>query len=228
MLDRILTDLVEQGRRVLADDLRSVVLYGSAADGKQRPSSDVNVIFVLTVFNPARILELRATLVQYQAAVRLAVMFLRHDEIADAAGAFAAKFADILRRRRVLYGDDPFADLTISRDAEIYRLRQVLLNLVLRLRAAYAYRADEALTVTIADAAGPLRSCAALLLQLEGVASTSPKAALEAIGQNHRAALSRVSEARETRQLAADVAGPTLLELIELAEIMRCRALALS
>ena len=41
-------------------------------------------------------------------------MFLWQDEIAKAASLFASKFADILCRRVVLYGSDPFA-LLLSR-----------------------------------------------------------------------------------------------------------------
>jgi hypothetical protein len=69
-------------------------------------------------------------------------MFLLATEVPAAMEAFAAKFADVLRRRRVLFGDDPFAGRTIPRAAEIARLRQVLLNLILRLRAAYVSDGD--------------------------------------------------------------------------------------
>ena len=53
-----------------------------------------------------------------------------------AAEAFAVKFGDIGRRHRMLHGVDPFEALTASRAATIARLRQVLLNQLLRLRAS--------------------------------------------------------------------------------------------
>ena len=97
-------------------------------------------------------------------------MFLLKDEIPHAARSFAPKFADIRRRRAILFGDDSFASLTIPRDAEIRQLRQQLLNLILRLRAAYVARSlrEEQLSLLIAGALGPLRSYAAVLLDLEG------------------------------------------------------------
>ena len=44
------------------------------------------------------------------------------------------KFADIAARHAVIDGRDVFAGLTQSRAAQLTRVRQVLLNLLLRLR----------------------------------------------------------------------------------------------
>ena len=135
--DRVLADLVPAARTARGDTLDSRVLYGSAAAGRLRPAADVNVIFVLNRFDAARIDALGDPVRIAQAAIRLAPMVLLRDEIPHAAAAFAVKFADIVRRHRVLHGTDPFADLPIARDRLIARLTQVLLNLRLRLRASY-------------------------------------------------------------------------------------------
>ena len=72
-----------------------------------------------------------------QATVRMNVMFLLESEVPTAMDAFALKFTNIVSRRRVLYGTDPFVAVKPSRDAHIRRLKQVLLNLQLRLRERY-------------------------------------------------------------------------------------------
>ncbi|HSO73465.1 MAG TPA: nucleotidyltransferase domain-containing protein [Blastocatellia bacterium] len=41
-----LNDFVESTRSAFADDLRSIVLYGSAAEGRLRNTSDVNLLIV--------------------------------------------------------------------------------------------------------------------------------------------------------------------------------------
>src|SRR4051812_12577206 len=46
----VLSDFAARARDVLADDLVSVVLFGSAAEGRLRPTSDVNLILVLRGF----------------------------------------------------------------------------------------------------------------------------------------------------------------------------------
>ena len=233
---RVLTAFVAEARRAFADDLRAVVLYGSGAEGKLRASSDVNVLLVLAAFEQQKADQLREPLRLAQAAIRLRTMFLLESETSAAIEAFAVKFADIIRRRRVLYGDDPFAGISIARGASIVRLKQTLLNLTLRLREAYIARGlrEEQLVAMIADAAGPLRSCAATLLELEGKPPVSPRETLHQVaaslpdGAVWTDPISRISEAREQGTLAPGVAAPTLFRLIELAHSIWARANALS
>lgn len=224
-----LAAFTKASRHALGEDLRSVVLFGSAADGRLRATSDVNVILVLRRFDPPAVAGLRQALRVAQAAIDLRPMFLLETEIEAAANAFANKFADVLRRRRVLFGADPFATVSIPVGAKIARLQQVLLNLTLRMRAAYAMRGlrEEQLALVVAEESGPLRAAAATLLDVEGSgAPPPPKEALERVVGNFgdpmlSEALRRVSEARETRRLAPGVAAPTLLALIDIAERMR-------
>ena len=235
-VSRVLEELVQSACEVLAEQLRAVVLFGSAAEGHMRRSSDVNLVFVLRGFARERVERLREPLAAAQAAVRLRPMFLLESEIEAAAAAFAVKFADILRRRRVLWGSDPFASLTVPRAAIVARLRQVLLNTSLRMRDAYLLRGARAeqLVEVIAESAGPLRAAAAAILELEGKAAASPREALARVaaglpgGGGWDAILVRVSEAREQGRLAADVAGDTLFGLIELSDRMRERAAAMT
>jgi hypothetical protein len=80
----------------------------------------------------------------------------------------------------------------------------------------------------IADSAGPLRTCAANLLALEGEAPPSPKAALEQLtqrlGEDWSETLADITRARTGEALAPGVAERTLVRLIDLAERMRARA----
>jgi predicted nucleotidyltransferase len=227
-VSRVLTDFVTAAQTSFATDLRSIVLFGSAAEGRLRATSDVNLLLLLAAFDHARAEELRNPLRVAQAAIRLSPMFILEAELPSAITAFAEKFADILRRRKVLHGPDPFGGVKIPRETLITRLDQVLLNLILRLREAYVMRGlrEEQLALAIADAAGPIRSCAATLLELEGTPVNSPKAALEKFVQasgnsTWSEALQRVSEAREQRILPPGVAGATLLTLVEIARQIR-------
>lgn len=177
---RMLHEFVEAAHSAFGAALRSVVLYGSGAEGRLRATSDVNLILVLRAFDRAQADQVREPLRVAEAAIRLSAMFLLEAEIEAAVAAFTEKFADVLRRRHVLYGDDPFAALAVARQAAVTRLKQVLLNQILRLRALYVLRSlrQEQLALVVADAAGPLRSSAATLLELEGQAVSSPREAL--------------------------------------------------
>lgn len=221
-------------REACGTDLAAIVLFGSAAEGRLRPASDVNLMLIFKAFAPVRIDGLREELRLAHAAIRLNVMFILEAELGDAAEAFAVKFADILHRRRVLWGPDPLAGLKVSRAAALNRVRQSLINLVLRMRERYAMVSlrEEQLAAVIADLAGPLRGCAATLAELEGSPETRPKEALIALasllpGGPFALALEDMSSAREGRDLPPGRAGEALAELLGLAMAMRERARAL-
>ncbi|MCX6925017.1 MAG: nucleotidyltransferase domain-containing protein [Verrucomicrobia bacterium] len=227
-VEQVLNELLNAAKSALAENLRSVVLFGSAADGQMRATSDVNLILVLARFDRTQVDRIREPLRMAHAAARVSAMFVLEAELPVAAEAFAVKFADIGRRRRVLFGEDVFARLTPSREAQIQRLKQVLVNLTLRLRSRYALVSlrEEQLALVLADAAGPLRAAAAAILEVEGQPVASAKAALATIASSLGVAddvLAQLSQARETRTLPAGVAGTVLFGLLELAEKMRGR-----
>ena len=222
-----LTEFVEAAKSALGPDLRSIVLFGSAAEGRLRATSDVNVILVLERFDVERIDALREPLRTAHALIGLETMLILESEIYAAAEAFAVKFSDIRERHKVLWGSDPFQGLQPSRGAMLTRLRQILMNFILRTRERYALVSlrEEQLARVVADAAGPLRSAAALILALEGTPSASPKTALETLaGEGYREALENLSRARESAALPPGVARGTVLALIALAQELRARA----
>jgi predicted nucleotidyltransferase len=227
---RALDEFVAAAADALGDQLRSVVLFGSAAEGRLRATSDVNVILVLSRFDPARVDRMREPLRLAHALIGLEVMLLQEDEIESAGEAFAVKFADIENRRRVLLGPDPFAALQVTREAMLRRVGQVLLNTKLRLRERYAMVSlrEEQVARVIADAAGPLRAAAAALLRIEGRPQPTPRQALETIAQDlgpeWAAVLAGMSVAREKTRLPSGQAAPLLLRLIELTALLGERA----
>ncbi len=223
-------NFVDAARQTFGDDLRSVVLYGSGAEGRLRPSSDINLLLILSAFDPVKANAIRGQFALAESAVRLTSMFLLESEVRSAVELFGQKFSDILRRHRVLYGPDPFAGVSIPRSAVIWRLKQVLLNLTLRLREAYVERGStpERVSGLIADSAGPLRSCAATILELEGKPAPPPKEALvnfvTSLGEpGWDKVLAHISETREQEFLSPDVADATLFRLIDLAGWLRAR-----
>ena len=229
-VEQSINSFVAAAKAAFESDLVSVVIYGSAAEGRLRATSDVNMLLVLKAFSQARADQMREPMRLAHATVQMNAMFLLDTEVSAAMEAFAVKFADISARHRVLFGSDPFANLDPPRNAIIRRLKQVLLNLQLRLRERYVLVSlrEEQLALVIADAAGPLRSSAASLLHLEGHAVLPPKEALEKIVQelgdeSLTSVLHEVSIAREDRQLSPGKASPTLIGLIEITRQLRER-----
>ena len=223
-----LNEFVASARSAFGPGLVSVVLYGSAAEGRLRASSDVNTITVVESFSNDAARAISPALTLLAAAIRLETMFVLESEIIQIVNAFPVKFADIRHRRRVLAGSDPFADIEIPRGALIGRLRQVLLNHVLRTRQSYALRCEreDRLVALAADMAGPLRSAASALLELNGSRAASPREALvhvatSAAQPQWSQAVAMLSEARENRALPTGTsAASVVFSLLELAQYM--------
>lgn len=227
-VSRALDLFADAARTAFGGNLRSLILFGSAAEGKLRATSDVNVLIVLRALERGELDAIREPIRAAQAAVDLQAMFVLDSELPAAAEAFANKFDDIRRRHVVLAGDDVVNTLTISREALARRVRQVLLNQTLRLRDAYAERSlrEEQAAAVVADAAGPLRTAAAAILELEGRAASDPKSALATLAGDSEfaAVLPFMSEARERRMLAPGTAAGVLFDVARLAQWMHERA----
>ena len=227
-VDIVLNDFLETAKTAFGPNLRSLVLFGSAAEGRLRPSSDVNVMLVLEKFSPAEDDGLREKLRMAAAAIHLNAMFILESEIPLAMEAFAVKFMDIANRHKVLFGNDPFANVRIPREHAIGRLKQVLVNLHLRLRERYAMTSlrEEQLARVIADMAGPVRAAAASILNLEGQHEIHPKEALDALAHRLDAKrfnplLASMSRAREEQLLPEGEAIKAAISLMDLLGEMR-------
>jgi predicted nucleotidyltransferase len=224
---RAVDELVSDAQECFGSDLISVTLYGSAAENRLRRSSDVNIVFVFSILDSVALERFAPKLAFARASAPIVVMFLKETEIRAAIELFAQKFSDIHRRHKVLYGRDCFGDAKPSRQATILRLRQVLLNLTLRLRESFAERVSQPdrLAGAVADFVSPLRACAATLRELKGQPILAPKEALEQfVGdiEGHNVSwLPHVSEARERRPLTNAAAIATVKSLLSTAERMR-------
>jgi predicted nucleotidyltransferase len=234
-VQHFLNDFLKASESAFGDKLRSVVLFGSAAEGKLRPTSDVNLVIVLSAFEQAQADCLREPLRLAHAAIQLRVMFLLAEEIPEAVRSFAPKMADILRRRVILFGDDPFATISVPRDVEIGQLKQQLLNITLRLRSVYVARSlrEEQLARFIANSIGPLRGAAAALLALEGRTAVSPVQAFETLGAefslpNWTEALVAIASIQDANILAPGAVQRLSFQLIEFARLATARLELLS
>jgi predicted nucleotidyltransferase len=222
-----LADFVASALAVSGDNLKSVVLFGSGAEGQLRPTSDVNLILVFGSVRLPELQQLRTHLSFAHTVIKLEVMFLEEAEISLAGQAFAVKFTDVLARHRILHGSDVFAGLKIDRQATLGRLRQVLLNLTLRLRERYALIGvrEEQMSFLVADVSGPVRACAAAILGLEGEHAGSPKEALQILaqrlpGNDWTPLLAQITDARHERGLPPATADSTMSSLLELLKAM--------
>jgi predicted nucleotidyltransferase len=114
-VERILSELVERLKSALADQLVSVILYGSAAVGDwDKENSDLNVLCALGQISPRELLKAEPVVVWWRAQGRPPLLLLTAEEVRTSADCFAIEFHDMKKYRRVLYGADLIEDLTVE------------------------------------------------------------------------------------------------------------------
>jgi predicted nucleotidyltransferase len=136
--EELLNELVERLRQSLADDLVSVVLYGSAAAGDfHKKFSDLNVLCVLTTVGPAQLERAYEPIDWWLKRKQPAPVFLSVEEIERAPDAFAIEFLDIRAAYRVLDGKDVVAAIKVDPDHHRHQVEHELRSRLLRLRERY-------------------------------------------------------------------------------------------
>ncbi len=134
----IVEKLVADVRAVYGDHLLGVVLYGSAVTHEFKPgTSDVNIALVLDAI-PAALLEKGASVLQRWIRRGLAApLFLTPAYLEMLPVDYPVEILDIQNSYRMLWGDDPFSVITISRSRLQRQCRRELLGLALQLRKEY-------------------------------------------------------------------------------------------
>ena len=138
MKEELLSDLVRELRNDLAEDLHSVVLYGSAVTGDfQEHASDLNVLCVLTAIGPAQLEKAYPSVDRWMKKKQRAPVFLSVEEIRNASDAFAIEFVDIKAAYKILHGEDVISAIAIDPVHHRHQLEHELRSRLLRLRERF-------------------------------------------------------------------------------------------
>ncbi len=115
MAKMTLDELVAQLRAAFGAELRSVVLYGSAASGEHIPKqSDYNVLVLVDSLDVARLDAIGAVVRAWTNAGNPPPFTLTAEEWRRSADIFPMEYADIQERHRVLHGAPPFDGVRVS------------------------------------------------------------------------------------------------------------------
>jgi len=131
-----LTDLVSRMKEFAAENLESMILYGSAARGDFKEGhSDLNVLCVLRSV-AARELERVTPVVHWWCKDQNepAPLFFTPDELRQSADVFSIELLDMQDSRRVLYGADVIADIDVPMNLHRVQVEHDLRTLLLKLR----------------------------------------------------------------------------------------------
>jgi len=136
--EQVLTELVARLKKAAESNLRSVILYGSAATEEFHPDhSDLNVLCIVRDQGRAALSKLSAASIWWARKGHPAPLFFTLNELDHSADIFAIELLDIQAARRVLYGEDLIATLEVPTDRHRMQVERELRNNTLRLRQHY-------------------------------------------------------------------------------------------
>jgi hypothetical protein len=136
--EKLLTQLVERLQAAYGRDLLSVVLYGSAAgEDFHGKHSDLNVLCVVRAVDPPDLEKAEPAANWWRRLGNPAPLLMGQHELESSTDAFPLEFLDIRDQHRVLYGDDPFAQVEIDRHYHRVQVEHELRAKLLALRQRY-------------------------------------------------------------------------------------------
>src|SRR6476646_1557934 len=130
----VLPEFVEKMRSAAGNNLVSVILYGSAADGEFHPEySDLNILCFLREASFAAITAIGSTIEWWRKQKHHPPLVLTPEELKTSADVFSIEFTDMKQRYRVLHGEDLLRSLEVPlahhREQLEYELREKLILL---------------------------------------------------------------------------------------------------
>jgi len=202
--EKQIEELVSKLRRAAGENLESVILYGSAASGEYIDDrSDVNILCVLRDTSFPKLQRLSPSVEWWNAKKQPAPLMTTRAEIESSADVFCIEYFDMQKRHRVLFGDDPLANLAVPmrfhRQQVEYELREklILLRKHLLLSASKKDRLWALLLDSLPSFATLFRHA---LIAFDGQCSPSGREALAQIGSHLRVDSSAFLEVLDVRE----------------------------
>jgi hypothetical protein len=132
--EKLINDFVTRLREAAGENLQSVILYGSAADGEFHPDfSNVNLLCVLRETSFAALAAIAPAVEWWTRQKHHAPLLLTRDEVERSTDVFSIEFLDMQHRHRLLFGKDILSGLQIPmhlhRAQLEYELREKLILL---------------------------------------------------------------------------------------------------
>ena len=129
--EETINEFVSRLKQAAGNNLLSVILYGSAAEGEFHPEySDLNLLCVLQDASFASLSKIAGAVEWWRKKKHHPPLVLTPEELKDTADVFSIEFVDMKQRRRVLYGEDVLRNLDVPmhlhRSQLEYELREKL------------------------------------------------------------------------------------------------------
>ena len=139
--EKRIAEFINRMRQAAGENLQSVILYGSAADGEFHPKfSNVNLLCVLRDISFAALQAVAPAVKWWTRQKYHAPLLLAREELERSADLFSIELLDMQQQHRMLYGEDVLEGLSIPmryhRAQLEYELREKMILLRQRLLLA--------------------------------------------------------------------------------------------
>lgn len=152
--DGKLGDFVKRLQAAAGANLESVILYGSAARGETHEGfSDLNICCTVRSLTVDDLARLSPVVIWWTGKQKEPPpLFFTSQELRESAAVFAIEFYDMQKSRRLLYGGDVLAGITVPMNLHRVQVEHELRTLLLKLRTHFLHEAadEKALRVTLA------------------------------------------------------------------------------
>lgn len=136
--EKRLKELVDRCGELLGDNLKSIVLYGSAATGEYiEKYSDLNTMIILGEIDQIELGKIAPFVERWCRSGNPPPLLMTLDEIRTSADVFPMEFLDIKDSRKVMYGEDPLHDLDVDLKNLRLQCEHELKGKIIRLREQF-------------------------------------------------------------------------------------------
>ena len=133
--EEVMAEFVQRLRGAGADNLVSIVLFGSAVQGEFRPGySDVNLLCVLRDASFSFLQKISPVIEWWRKKRHGPPLVMTLEEMKSSAAEFSIEFIDMKQRYRVLYGEDVLRVLEVPMHAHRFQLEYELREKLFLLR----------------------------------------------------------------------------------------------
>jgi hypothetical protein len=149
-----LTDLVSRMKEFAADNLESIILYGSAARGDYKEGhSDLNLLCILRSVAAHELARVTPVVLWWcKDQNEPAPLFFTAEELRQSADVFSIELLDMQDSRRVLYGPDVVAGIQVPMNLHRVQVEHDLRTLLLKLRQHFLLTGQKEIELRNAEA----------------------------------------------------------------------------
>jgi hypothetical protein len=175
-MEQKLDEFVQRMRGAAPDNLKAIVLYGSAATGEfHEGHSNVNLLCLVESGDPARLDPFHSTVEWWTGKGHPAPLIFTLDELLRSADIFAIELLDLQARHKMLFGEEFLTGITVPLRYHNLQVERELRANWLRLRETFLTAPHKAHLGVMAAAASSFTALFRHALIVMGVPATENK-----------------------------------------------------